>query len=148
MSQKYQTNPKEPVQSKIDERSLWVCCVDSKGKRKKSYPRRAEANVAVNALEVEAKSYRCLFNPDMFHVTTKIKKRKLDVVTCGYIVQSLKYRQDKVETGIQAIKRKVEGMTSETPLEEIIAVDIEWNNLSREKKKLPKKLKYFEDFLR
>lgn len=147
LSQKYATN-KKPFQSTIVDKRLWVCCVDSKGNRKKDYPRRAEAEAVIRELGGVARSYRCIFNPDMFHITTrKTKPKKLDAVTCGYILASLKYRQDKVEAALQTLKEKVEGMTSETPLEEIRQASSNWNNLSQEKTHLPAKIKHFESLL-
>lgn len=147
MSQKYATN-KKPFQSTVEEKRLWVCCVDSRGNRKKDYPRRAEAEAVISEMSGVARSYRCIFNPDMFHITTrKAKPKKLDAVTCEYILAGLKYRQAKVEAAMEALKEKVEEMTSATPLEEIREANIDWHNLSQEKIALPLKIKHFEDLL-
>lgn len=147
MSQKYATN-KKPFQSTVVEKRLWVCCVDSRGNRKKDYPRRAEAEAVIREMSGVARSYRCIFNPDMFHITTrKASPKKLDAATCEYILAGLKYRQAKVEAAIEALKEKVNGMTSATPLEEIRQAKVDWNNLSQDKEILPQKIKHFEDLL-
>jgi hypothetical protein len=152
LSQKYITN-KKPFESTVEENRMWQCCVDRKGRRKHDYPRRVLAEAAIRDLEEKgkvkgkAKVYRCLFNPDVFHITTKKANRRLDDTTCEYMLKNLKYRLAKTEAAIEALKEKVEGMTSATPLDEIRQAKMDWHNLSKDKERLPKLIKSYEDFL-
>lgn len=138
MSQKYPTS-KEPYQSSVEGNSLWMCCVNARGKRKNSYLTRTEAKVAAKTLN--GRKYHCIFNPDIYHVTTKTKP-VLNVVVSEHKIKSLKDKIENIEAEMAVLTKRIEVMTSETSLEEIEAVDGRWDKLSREKRKLAKVLEH------
>jgi hypothetical protein len=129
MGQKYPSS-KAQYQSSVEDSSLWVCCVSTKGNRKKVYAKRSEANK--DAKVVNGRSYRCVFNPETFHVTTTETTKMSSFVDKKYC-ENLKNTVEKIDAEMEIIKTRVARMTGDTPLEEIKATTAKWNQLADHK---------------
>lgn len=133
MGQKY-VSDKGSFSNSVEERSLWVCCVSRNGKRKKVYASRAEAKK--EAKEVGGSAYRCLFDVEVFHVTTHTRNglsRDVRLFVYNQKLRLWKALLVSVEEEMAGVRSSVALMTDATPLKKIEAMHERWDSLSRKK---------------
>jgi hypothetical protein len=147
MSQKYPSN-KAPYESQVVAASLWLCCVDKNGRRKKAYTTRKEASASASKLH--GKVYHCLFNSDILHVTTQTKSKPQEgnPLVTEHQIKGLKERLEKTKTLMEELREQVQQMNGDTPIEEIKAASNRWNELCDKKKNLQRSLKNKKTTLR